>query len=280
MSDLPRLLETQERLGIDVRVLGAPPALITPHGGRLDSKELLAFNEGIAEAVRAFPDRLAGLATINAFTGDEGAELVERSVSELGLDGIIIDCAEGTRLLDSPEARPVLEATARAGVPVLMHPVSLPPLAELLPGLEDWTETLARGTTTAASLIALMRSGTLDEIPGLHLVMPWMGGVGLVLAGLHDGVDQLRAGAPADRRWHVHVDTMGLEPHAIRYAVDLLDAEHVVMGSDWPIMSGSTSRSTVDSALSRAGVGDEAADLIRSGNAERLLKRATTPSSR
>lgn len=271
MSDLAGMISTQDRLAVDMRVLGAPPALITPHGTRLATEELLAFNEDIANAVRSHPSRLAGLATIDAFTGDEAAELVERSVLELGLRGVIVDCAREGRLLDAPEARPTLEAAARLGVPLLMHPVSIPPLAELLPGLGDWTETLARGTSTAASLIALMRSGTLDEVPGLNLVMPWLGGVGLILAGTHDGVDQLRAGAPTDRRWHVHVDTMGLEPHAIRYAVDLLDADHVVMGSDWPIMSGSTSAATVDTALAASGVSAEAADSIRSGNARRLL---------
>jgi len=271
MSDLRGLLSTQDRLGIDRRVLGAPPALITPHGDRLGAEELLAFNEGVAEAVRSRPDRLSGLATIDAFTGEAGAELVERCIRELGLHGIIVDCAREGRLLDAAEARPTLEAAARLGVPLLMHPVSVPQLAELLPGLGDWTETLARGASTAASLIALMRSGTLDEVPGLQIVMPWMGGAGLVLAGLHEGVEQLRAGAPAERRWHVHVDTMGLEPHAIRYAVDLLDADHVVMGSDWPIMSGSASRTRVDEALRDAGIDSVTADRIRSGNALRLL---------
>lgn len=271
MSDLTGMLSEQDRIGIDRRVLGAPPALITPHDSRLGFDELLSFNEGVADAVRDHPDRLSGLATIDAFAGESGAELVERSIGELGLQGLIVDCAREGRLLDAAEARPTLEAAARLGAPLLMHPVSVPQLADLLPGLRDWTETLARGASTAASLISLMLSGTLDEVPGLQIVMPWMGGVGLVLAGLHEGVDQLRAGAPADRRWHVHVDTMGLEPHAIRYAVDLLDADHVVMGSDWPIMSGSTTRAKVDDALRRAGIDDETADRIRSGNALRLL---------
>lgn len=279
MSDLRGLLATQDRLGIDRRVLGAPPALITPHDRRLSREDLFAFNEDVADAVREHPDRLFGLATVDAFDGEAGAELAERSVAELGLHGIIVDCAREGRLLDAPEARPTLETAARLGVPLLMHPVSVPQLAELLPGLGEWTETLARGASTAASLIALMRSGTLDEVPGLQIVMPWMGGAGLVLAGLHEGVEQLRAGAPAERRWHVHVDTMGLEPHAIRYAVDLLDADHVVMGSDWPIMSGSTSRSRVDEALSRAGLDAETADRIRSGNALRLLGSPTAPST-
>lgn len=273
MSDLSGLLGTQHQLAIDLRVLGAPPALITPHETRLSAAELREFNEGIAEAVNAHPSRLAGLATVDAFAGDRGADVVEHAVTELGLSGIIVDCARDRLLLSAPEAQPTLETAARLGVPVLMHPVSVPQLADLLPGLGPWTETLARGTSTAASLIALMRDGTLDSLPDLQLVMPWMGGVGLVLAGMHDGVERLYASAPSEKRWNVYVDTMGLEPHAIRYASDLLGADRVVMGSDWPIMSGSASRARVDDALTCSGLSPETADLIRSGNALRLLNK-------
>ena len=41
---------------------------------------------------------------------------------------------------------------------------------------------------------------------------------------------------PALTRRHVYIDTMGLHPALVRSAVDLLGSDHVVMGTDWPIV--------------------------------------------
>ena len=71
---------------------------------------------------------------------------------------------------------------------------------------------------------------------------------------------------------------MGLDPALIRFAVDLLGVEHVIFGTDWPIMP-IADRDQVLAALVAAGVtnrDDQAA--ILSGNLLRLLSRPLRPS--
>jgi predicted TIM-barrel fold metal-dependent hydrolase len=270
VSDLGGMLAEMDELGVSRRVLCAPPYLVAREGP-ISGSTVRGMNDHLAETVSAHPDRLSGLATIDAFGGRAAAAEARRAIVELGLSGIVIDCMSEGRLLDSPDARPTLEVAAEYGVPVLAHPVSLPPLSELLPGLGEYTETLARGTTAAASLIALIRTGTLDRVAGLKLVVPWLGGCGLVLAGTHDGTERLRAGTPDSERWNIYVDTMGFEPHAIRYATDLLGADHVLVGSDWPIAPQTASRERVGSAFAAARLDAEESELLGSGTAMALI---------
>ena len=57
----------------------------------------------------------------------------------------------------------------------------------------------------------------------------------MLAGGFGDGA-RIRSDAPALTRRHVYVDTMGINPVTVRAAVDLLGADHVLMGTDWPIV--------------------------------------------
>jgi len=67
IADLEGLRRDQQEAGVDVRVLGAPPALVTPSGEPIAPSMVRAMNDHLAEVVTRHPDTLAGLATIDAF---------------------------------------------------------------------------------------------------------------------------------------------------------------------------------------------------------------------
>jgi predicted TIM-barrel fold metal-dependent hydrolase len=66
---------------------------------------------------------------------------------------------------------------------------------------------------------------------------------------------------------------MGFDPAAIRFALELLGPEHVLLCSDWPIMP-LTSRRQIEARLATLALTDEQQALILSGNTERLLARS------
>ena len=82
----------------------------------------------------------------------------------------------------------------------------------------------------------------------------------LLFAGMLDhegGREQPPVPPPSALLRRLYVDTMGFNPHTIRFAVETLGADHVLVGSDWPIMP-IASRSVVDAALDGAGIrGDD-----------------------
>ncbi|BCB89924.1 amidohydrolase family protein [Phytohabitans suffuscus] len=270
IADLDGLLAESGRYGVDLRVLSAPPALVTPHGERTGPDDLRRLNDHLAGAVAAAPDRLRGLATVDAFGGEAAAGEAVRAVRELGLSGLVVDCATDGQLLSSAAARPTLQAAAELGVPVFAHPVSPDLLTEAFAGLGRFGTSLARGTINAAALLSLLGDGVLHDLPGLHVVFPMLGVAGLALAAATDEGEVLTPRAAAGRA-HVYVDTMGYAPAAIRFATDLLGADHVLVGGDWPIGLRDTTRERVAATLTRAGLDGEQARLVAGANALRLL---------
>ena len=273
IADLDGLIRDQQEMGVDLRVLSAPPALVTPDGEHLGICTMRAMNDHLAEVVDG-NSCLAGLATIDAFQGDAAASEVERASRELGLPGITVDCAHGNLFLDAPEARPTLQMAAALGVPVFAHPISPAALSADLSLLGNWGRMLARGTSSAASLLSLINSGVFDEVPGLKMVFAWLGAGGLVVGGTLLGAERMRNTAAPQERWHVYFDTMGFEPSSVRYAVDLLGSDHVLLGSDWPIGLNVASRTRVQETLDLAGLEGDDRRLVSSGNALRLFGRS------
>lgn len=271
IANIDSLLAELDEVSIDRRVLSAPPALVTPDGVVLAVTSMRAMNDHLAEVVNAHRDRLVGLATIDAFQGDLAAAELERAVDVLGFRGVVIDCARGDLLLDAPEARPFLTVAAKREIPVFAHPMSPARLSGELQSLGNWGRALARGTASSASLFSLISSGLFDELRGLRVVFAWLGGGALPVAGTVPGSERLRRATPESERWHVYVDTMGFEPSAVRYAVDLLGADHVLTGSDWPIGGVAASRARVGTTLAAAGLTSEQQELVSWNNAASLL---------
>lgn len=268
MADEAALIAGIDDGDLGGRVVNAPAALLDrPRTPELDRD----LNDAVSSLVARHPGKLVGLASVDAFSGASGAAEVRRAVTELGLRGIFVDSAKDGRLLDAPEARPALAAAHALGVPVFVHPVNPPGLTEQLAPYGRFGTFLARGTVNAASLVALIASGVFEELPGLNVVVTTLAIGGVLLAGaFSDGARLTRTTAEALRR-HVYIDTMGLSPILIRAAVDLLGADHVLAGTDWPIVNDGPVKPGLTAALATAGLSAADRAAIASGNARRLL---------
>jgi predicted TIM-barrel fold metal-dependent hydrolase len=263
-----------DNAGINAKVLSAPAALLVEPGQSLPLTLMQRINDHFAELVSTYPERLLSLATIDAFQGEVAAREVERAIQKLGFGGICVDCAQGDRFLDAPEARPTLEAAAELGATIFVHPISPAGLTERLARLGHTGILLARGTENAASLLALLRSGVLDELPGLKVVLPMIGASVFLFAGIaeqdYGREEGWLGGSPHISRQRLYVDTMGFDSATIRFAIDLLGSEHILVGSDWPLMPIAP-RQRVDEVLATLDLNQPQKAAILGGNAIRLL---------
>jgi predicted TIM-barrel fold metal-dependent hydrolase len=275
LTDIETQLAAMDAAGVDVKVMSAPLNALADAGTEPPIHLVPQINERYAALVAAHPGRLLALATIDAFGGDPAAREVERAITELDLHGVCLDCARGDRHLDAPEARPVLEVCAALGVPVFVHPASPPGYAERLSRLGQVGVLMARGTEGAASILALLRSNTFDTLPNLTVVIPMMSASVLLFAGLID-IEQRRDEGPATAprsaalQRQVFIDTMGFNPQTIRFAAQFVGADHVVVGSDWPILP-IPAWQWIRSVLGETGLSEAECALIMSENARRLL---------
>lgn len=258
---------------IDARVINTPTALLFDQSRALPADIFRRINDELAAIAADRPGRLFPLATVDVFSGEEGARELTRAVRELGHVGVFVESGRGDLLLDAPEALPTLRAAAELGVPVFAHPVNPQPLADRLAGYGRPGVFVARGTVNAASLIALLEGGVFDALPDLKVVVTTLAIGGLLLAGGFGDGSRLRHDTPAALRRHVYIDTMGFSPVLIRAAADLIGTDHVLAGSDWPIVSEGPIRPRLSAALEAAGLAQDEAGAIAAGNALSLIGR-------
>jgi aminocarboxymuconate-semialdehyde decarboxylase len=271
LSDPVSLMSSIEQSGIAARVINTPTAFLEDADGNIPSDMIPRINDAVADLVSRNPGRFYGLATVDAYAGETAARELTRAVKELGLRGVFVESAKRDLLPDAPQARPTFATAAALGVPVFVHPVTDPAMHNRFKRLGRLGVRLARANINAAALVALIEGGTFDEIPNLRVVVTTLALGGVLLAGGFDDGARLRSDTPAPVRRHVYIDTMGLHPVLVRAAVDLLGADHVLVGTDWPIAVEQSVPDRLRTALSACGLSAAQQQMVASGNTLKLL---------
>ncbi len=271
VSDEDLLLKDIREGEISARVVNIPAALIADAEGRVPHESIMAMNDHLAGLVARYPGRIHGLASVDAYDGDISAREAQRAIRDLGLRGLFVDCARGDLMIDAPQARPTLEVAAKLGVPVFVHPVAPQPLTRQMAPYGLIGTLFARGTVNSASLIALVEGGVFSLLPGLRVVVTAHAIGGLAMAAGLSSQSRLPSGTIDVMRKHVFIDTTLFHPALIRASVDLLGAENVVAGSDWPIAGDSPIRGMLTDAMQHAELSDDEQSAIAAGNCVRLL---------
>ena len=256
---------------LSARVVNIPANLIADADGHVPHETIMMMNDDLAALVARHPGRIHGLASVDAYDGDRAAREAERAICELGLRGLFVDCARGDLLIDAPQARPTLEVAAKLGVPVFVHPVAPQPLTKQMAPYGLIGTLFARGTVNSASLIALVEGGVFSQLPGLRVVVTAHAIGGLVMAAGLSGQSRLPSGTIEVMRRHVFIDTTLLHPALVRASVDLLGADNVLAGSDWPIAGEKPLRGMLADTMQQAKLSTDEQTAIAAGNSLRLL---------
>lgn len=239
-------IEAMDRLGIDMQLL-----LLTAPGVQVfdpDTAVALAANSNdqLAEAVRAHPDRLAGLAAVAPQDPARAAKEIERAVGSLGLKGIVVNSHTKGEYLDDQKFWEILEAAEASEAPLYIHPRNPAP-AMLEPYLSRRLEAGILGFTADVALhtIAMITAGVFDRFPRLKLVIGHGGeGIPYMLYRIDYMQRTVREGRgalkldklPSDyMKENVYITTSGMawEP-AIVFAQSILGVDHVLYAMDYP----------------------------------------------
>lgn len=271
LSDEDLLLKDVRDGELGARVVNIPAQLMADADGRVRHDTIMAMNDDLAGLVARHPGRIHGLASVDAYDGEQSAREAERAIRDLGLRGLFVECARGDLLIDAPQARPTLEVAAKHGVPVFVHPVAPQPLTRQMVPYGLIGTLFARGTVNSASLIALVEGGVFSQLPGLRVVVTAHAIGGLAMAAGLSGQSRLPGGTIDVMRRHVFIDTTLFHPALIRASVDLLGAGNVVAGSDWPVAGDKPLRGPLTEAMRGANLSDDEQSAIAAGNCLRLL---------
>lgn len=189
-------------------------------------------NDGIADAVRRYPDRLIGFGVATPYGGpDKGAGEVERAIKKLGLRGIKLhQRLHGYHLIERLVG-PILSACERLKVPVLVHSGD------------------CKSHPAVVGILALAH-------PGLTVIMAHMG-----QGYFQEAIDAARQAG------NLVLETSGESPFHVEMAVTALGAERVVYGTDTPFFPIPEGQRIVREAK----ISPADRDRIMGGNAARIL---------
>ncbi|TDE00690.1 amidohydrolase family protein [Jiangella asiatica] len=231
--------------GIDVAVLSlcSPGVQLFDPETASDMAELA--NDRLAEQVRAHPGRLAGLAVFAPHHPERAVAEVRRAIRELGLHGLVVNSHTDGHYLDEPRFWDVLAAIEELGVPLYIHPRTLPD-AVAAPFSVYHLSRAAWGyaVETATHAYRLIVSGVLDRFPRLRLVLGHLGeGIPFWLYridywnGKHQGKTapqlQLKASDYVKRNFAITVSG-AYQRSALDLCLTELGDENIMFATDYP----------------------------------------------
>jgi aminocarboxymuconate-semialdehyde decarboxylase len=276
MLDPDRQVAAMDELGIDVHVISAILA-VTPTGWAPPpvAHELnRRYNDFIAEAVRRHPARFVGSCTLPLQDLDLALEELDRASSELGLSVVQLPAQIDGVYLGEPPLRPLWDEIDRRGLVVFIHPDGVRDAWFQRYGL--WNS-IGQPIEEARVLSTLIYDGVLEDHPDLKIVVSHGGGYlphyyGRLDRNVHNMPDSTVniSQAPSEYLRRLYYDTCVYEPSTLAALIAQVGADHVLMGSDWPVGEadpvGFVERcAALDDAGRRAVLGGNAASLLGLG---------------
>ena len=276
-----RRIAAMDHTGIDVQVL----SLTAPGLQNLDRAEAVALqrstNDLIASAVRRFPDRFQGFATLATSDPVAAAAELHRAVCDLGLDGAMLYGRTRERNLDHRDNWPIFEMAARLRAPLYIHPqIPAPVVAQALYGglgehLDPAFAMFGIGWHYEAGvqIIRMVLAGVFDAFPDLQLITGHWGEVVLFYL---DRADTLTGVAGLERpvsdyfKRHVFVTPSGMwSERYLRWTLEVLGAERIMFSTDYPYQFSPDRGARRFLEAAELGEADRAA--IAFGNWEKLV---------
>ena len=265
-----------DRRGVDLAAVSPSPTLFYYHLAAEKALDLHRMvNDRIADLAAAYPGRFAGLATVPLQSPELAVAELERAMLAKGLRGVEIGTNVAGRNLDEPDFRPFFRRAAELGAFVFVHPMAVLGADRL--SRYYLTNLIGNPTDTAVAIASLIFGGVYDEVPGLTCCFAHGGGTFPALIGRWQHGYAVRpepkaAGARPPREYldRIYVDSLTHDAAARRLALDLLGADHMLLGSDLPFDMGDPDPS--GSVERTPGLAADDRRLIFGETAARLLK--------
>lgn len=235
--DLERRLRAMDAQGVTIHALSLMPPMVYWADAGLGLRLARLVNDAIAEAVRARPDRLVGLATLPLQAPAAAVTEVGRAVTELGLRGVYLGTNVRGGDLDDPSLTPLFTRIAALGVPVFLHPLNV--LGGRRVGAYYLHNLLGNPFETAVAAARLVFGGVLDRFPSLRVCLAHAGGAFPYLLGRLDRGYRVRPECrhlprpPSAYLDRFSFDTITHSPETLRYLIGLVGADRVMLGSDY-----------------------------------------------
>jgi aminocarboxymuconate-semialdehyde decarboxylase len=271
-------LADMDAQGVDVQVVSIHTPFfgyhLDPAQGRALARE---FNDEVAAMARQWPTRFAGLATLPVQDVKAAIEELDRAVTVLGLKGAELDTIVNGENWDEPRFLPLFKAAEALGAVLFFHPQPQHNFMMQRAGRYGLFNSLGVIVEDAIAVAVLILGGILDACPALKACIAHGGGPACYAMGRLDrawqGRPETRGGlpaAPSTYQRRLYYDSVVGNEAAMRFLLDQVGADRVVLGSDWPFVPWHPSPVTWVQGLKSLTPEEKA--LVLGRNLESLLK--------
>ena len=271
--DIDHRLKEMKRQGVGMHALSLTGPMVHWAPPEFGARLARAFNDAVAEAHTAHPDRFVGLATLPIQDPKLAVNEIDRIARLPGMRGVYLPTNVQGRELSHPDFFPLYERIHELGLPVFLHPVVVIGadrfhafyLSNLLGHPFD-------NTIAAANLIF---GGVLDRFPKLTVCLPHGGGAFPYLVGRLDRGWKMRAECkhlkrpPSAYLRRFTYDTITHSAESLRFLIKRVGADRVLLGSDYCFDMGYERPVEIVTKLAGLAKADQA--RILGGNAQRML---------
>jgi 6-methylsalicylate decarboxylase len=265
-STIDERLQQMEAAQVDMQVLS--PSNLMPYleneATAVQAARIL--NDGYAELTHRLPRRFKAYVSLPLPHVEASLREMERGFDQLGMAGITFGCSILNRSVTDEAFEPLYQEMNRRKAVLFFHPMVNGICSPLITdfGLEGAVGTTIEDTVVVLHLIIRQIP---RRYPDIKIVIPHLGGLIPMLLNRMD--NQVSAGNPklpekpsvtARRFWY---DTVSHGSRAaLRCACEAFGPEHLVTGSDYPVLLAFESYAKTFSYIREAGLDDAAVEQI------------------
>jgi aminocarboxymuconate-semialdehyde decarboxylase len=230
-------------------------------------------NEAIQQVVQKNPDRFIGFGSVPLQSVPDSIAIAKEAKA-MGLKGLEIGNAVGDKPLDDPMFEPFFAAAQELDLLLFVHPLEGgvdpdDPLAPILGNVLQFT------FRTTMMIERMILAGMFEKYPNLKLCLSHGGGL---LAfniwrldhsfGLRRDLQQQLPHKPSGYLKRLYFDTIVHSVAALQYLVEVVGADRVVIGTDYPMAMGDFEPV---GKVARLDINDAERGQILGSNAAQLL---------
>lgn len=279
LYDIEQHLAVMDSAGIDMAVLSMA---ISNDNTQVALEESRIWDDDVAQLIKKYPRRIAGLAPVPPLGGEKAMDEIERAIGDLGMKGVVIRSQANGLSMDSKELYPFYKKMSALEAPIFIHPSGVQQGFEILNAPYDLNRSVGRELDLMVATTRIILSGVFEDFPDLIFVIAHKGGG---IAALKERINYWfgSPGAPGTRMTRsfddyfarLYFDMAGHHGgmNSIKCALTGIHPNQLLFGTDYPqeFSENPADLKVYVENIKKMDLDKQSIDMMLGGNAGKLL---------